>query len=148
VAGERFVELLPPLRESLTTQRIDHQGAGPDALVFATREGTAFLRENFRKRAFAPAVARANEQRAKAGLPPLPERLTPHRLRHTAISLWFAAGWELPRLMEAAGHSDSATTLKVYAHVMNTDPAEREKLRALVSGDALPILVPDQELAS
>jgi integrase len=131
-AGQRFVELLPPLREALATQKADHVTAGPDDLVFATRRGTAFLRENFRNRVFGPVVGRANDRRDKAGLAPLPEKLSPHKLRHTAISLWFAAGWELPRVMKQAGHRDSATTLRVYAHVMETDPEERLRLGRLV----------------
>jgi integrase len=131
-AGTRFVELLPPLREVLTTHKADRQSARPDDLVFSTRGGTAFLRENFRDRVFTKAVELADERRIATALAPLPEGLSPHKLRHTAISLWFAAGWELPRVMKMAGHSDSSTTLRIYAHVMEADPAEREKLRALI----------------
>jgi integrase len=131
-AGARFVELLPPLREVLATHRAGRLDARPDELVFCTREGTPFRRENFRNRVFAPAVALADRERGEAGLSPLPERLSPHKLRHTTISLWFAAGWELPRVMKQAGHSDSGTTLRIYAHVMEADPDERDRLKALI----------------
>jgi integrase len=130
-AGQRFVELLPPLREALVSHRADHRDDHHEQLVFATRAGTAFLRENFRNRVFGPAVERANHRRSGAGLPPLPEGLSPHKLRHTAISLWFVAGYELPRVMQMAGHADSGVTLRIYAHVMSTEAGEHERLCGL-----------------
>jgi integrase len=133
-AGIRHVELLPALRETLATHRADHPEAGPDDLLFATSTGRRFGIDNVRNRVFAPAVRLADERRAAAGLAPLPQGLTPHKLRHTAVSLWSAAGWELPRVMQNAGHADQTVTVKIYAHVMSSDEGERERLRALIGG--------------
>lgn len=136
-AGMRHVELLPALRETLATYRADRPDAQPDDLLFPTSTGQRFGRDNVRNRIFAPAVKLADERRSAAGLPPLPEDLTPHKLRHTAISLWFANGWELPRVMGNAGHADTAVTLRIYAHVMSADEGERDRLRALIGGTTL-----------
>jgi site-specific recombinase XerD len=56
-----------------------------------------FLTNNFRNRVFDSAVKRATADRVGADLTPLPERLTPHKLRHTFCSLLFAQGHDLPR---------------------------------------------------
>jgi integrase len=136
-AGIRYVEILPMLHALLA----DCRRRGADDLVFPTTEGTAFLPENFRERVFETAVALANERRAAADLAPLPEGLTPHKLRHTCCSLLFVCGYELPRVMAMLGHADSAVTLRIYAHVMSTDEGERERLRALIGHQWAPRLV-------
>jgi integrase len=152
-AGVRHVELLPGLREVLATYRAGCQRTGPDELVFPTSNGRRLSRDNVRVRVFDRAVALANERRAAADLTPLPEGLTLHKLRHTCCALLFACGWELPRVMDTLGHADTSVTLRLYAHVMATDPAERDRLRALVDGAELaletgtgPISGPDEAL--
>ena len=40
--------------------------------------------------------------------------------------------------MKQAGHGDSQTPLRIYAHVMEADPVEREKLRTLIGAAAGP----------
>jgi integrase len=137
-AGVRFVDLVPPLRETLATLKADRPRAKLDDRVFASREGRRLSLDNVRHRTFARAVQLADERRTAVGLSPLPQGLSPHKLRHTAISVWFALGWELPRVMKQAGHSDSATTLRVYAHVC-ANLQERDKLRALVAAEALTV---------
>ena len=133
-AGMRTVELLPGLREILADHRAGAAHTRPDDLVFPTATGKRHGNDNIRNRVFRPAVKLADQAREQAGLTPLPQRLAPHKLRHTAISLWFACGWDPIRVKENAGHADLATTSRIYAHVMSTDPGERAKLRALVDG--------------
>ncbi len=133
-AGVRHVELLPALRESLTTYKLGCASTGANDLVFPTSTGARHSRDNVRDRVFAPALKLANERRDASGLPPLPRGMTPHKLRHTCCSLLFAVGYELPRVMGMLGHADETVTLRIYAHVMNSDLGERERLRALVMG--------------
>lgn len=137
-AGVRHVELLPALREILTTYKVGCAATGPDALVFATSNGRRFSRDNLRDRVFARAVEVANAHRIEADLPPLPQGLTPHKLRHTCCSLLFVCGYELPRVMAMLGHADKDVTLRIYAHVMDTDGGERERLQALIGGIPAP----------
>ncbi|HXH20539.1 MAG TPA: site-specific integrase [Dehalococcoidia bacterium] len=50
----------------------------------------------------------------KAGLP----HLRIHDLRHSAASLLLAEGVPVKVVSEMLGHSDVATTLRIYAHVL------------------------------
>ena len=45
------------------------------------------------------------------------DKLTPHGLRHTHISLLAEAGVDLPTIMQRVGHEDVNTTMKIYTHV-------------------------------
>ena len=135
-AGVRHVELLPALRETLMMYKAGCSRTGPDDLVFATSRGARFSGDNIRSRVFEPALSIANERRVSVDLAPLPEGLTPHKLRHTCCSLLFVCGYELPRVMAMLGHADSAVTLRIYAHVMSSDAGERERLQALVGQPA------------
>jgi integrase len=64
----------------------------PDAYVFSTSKGGRQSIDNIRSRVFDKAVQRADEQLAEVEQPPLPEGLTPHKLRHTFASLLAALG--------------------------------------------------------
>ena len=79
---------------------------GPDGLVFPAPEGGYLRLENFRKRAWNPAVN-------AAGVAPL--RL--HDLRHTCASLAIAAGADVKVLQRMLGHASAALTLDRYGHL-------------------------------
>jgi hypothetical protein len=68
-------------------QRVDLGGNNPDAYVLPTSSGRRFGMEKFRNRVLAGAIRRADESQAARGLPPLPDKLTPHSLRRTFASL-------------------------------------------------------------
>jgi integrase len=80
----------------------------------------------------APAVKLANERLETRGEVPLPEHLTPHKLRHTFASLLVALGVDPGSVMDQLGHTDPAFTLRVYRHGMRRDQASKEALRELV----------------
>lgn len=132
-AGVREVALLPALRDELAALRATIDPA-PGARVFGTETGGRQNPSNVRNRVLAPAIERANERRAEAGLAPLPEGLTPHSLRRTFISLLLALGEDVPYVMAQAGHTDPKVTLSIYAQVMFRGDGERERLRDLVEG--------------
>ena len=81
-----------------------------------------------------PVIERANERLAGRDLPPLPEGLTTHKLRHTFASLLAACGEDPAYVMAQLGHTDPKFTLRVYTHLMRRRDGERERLRALVGG--------------
>ena len=135
-AGVREVDLLPLLREELATYKAGCRTASANALVFATGTGGAQNPSNVRNRMLAASVKLANEHREEAGLGPLPDRLTPHSLRRTFISVLLAAGEDPPYVMRQVGHSDPKVTLGIYAQVMLRKDGERERLRALVHGNS------------
>jgi integrase len=127
-AGLRRIDVLPALRHQL--ERLPRRG--PDNLVFATSTGGRHSPSNIRKRVLEPAVDLANERLAEAGEPPLPLRLTPHKLRHTFASLLVALGVDPGSVMDQLGHTTPGFTLSVYRHGMRRDEAAKQALRELV----------------
>jgi integrase len=141
-AGVRDVTLLPVLRDELATHRARSRHTGPNAFVFATRDGGQCDDNHLRTRVLGKSIERANERREAVDLPPLPEGLTFHSLRHTAVSALFALGHELPVVMAEIGHADPKVTLGIYAHVMRRGPEAKEALRALVEGARMATVEP------
>jgi integrase len=132
-AGRRYVELLAPAREALTTHKADAGWTSGAAFVFATRDGGQPSKNNVRARVFNAAVKRANANLERDGLVPLPDGLTPHKLRHTFASLLFALGEDPVHVMGQLGHTDPAFSLRVYAHAMRREGADKKALKALVA---------------
>ena len=91
-----------------------------------------------RTRVLAPVARRADELLRERGHGPLPEGLTPHKLRHTFASVLLACGEDPASVMAQLGHSDPKFTLRIYTHLMRREPAERARLKALVAGAPLP----------
>jgi hypothetical protein len=112
------------------------------ALVFPTRTGRPRDKDNIRARILAPAIARANELLEDRGGVPLPDGLSPHKLRHTFASILVACGEDPASVMFQLGHADSAFTLRVYAHMMSREPGGRARLKALVNGERVVVPAP------
>jgi integrase len=80
---------------------------GPTSYVFSTRTGTPLEARN---------VVRAWKAILdKAGLPAM---MRFHDLRHSAATLLIAQGVHPRTVMEILGHSQIATTMNTYAHVL------------------------------
>jgi hypothetical protein len=130
----REIPLLPLLRDELAARKAASSSTGPDDYVFPTAGGRARDKDNIRNRVLEPVAKRADELLAERNHPPLPKGLTPHKLRHTFASVLVACGEDPASVMAQLGHTDPKFTLRVYTHVMRRDPAERERLQALVDG--------------
>ncbi len=135
-AGVRRIDLLPALAGELRALRAKVKPE-PGERVFPTQEGGPMNPSNVRTRILAKAVERANERLEKAEATPLPESLTPHKLRHTFASLLVALGTDPGAVMDQLGHTDPAFTLRVYRHGMRRGEEEKEQLRALVEGSTV-----------
>ncbi len=133
-AGVRQIDLVPILREELTTHRAGSKFTKPADFVFPTETGNRQNACNVRNRVLANSIERANERLAECGLSPLPEGLTPHSLRRTFISLLLAIGEDVPYVMAQVGHADPKVTLSIYAQVMFRGEGERERLGSLING--------------
>jgi integrase len=146
-AGMREVDMLPLLREILTEHRAQKIQEGlptsPEDPLLITATGKPRDRHNVRQRVVAPVVAKAEQLLAQRGGQPLPQGISPHKLRHTFASVLIAIGKDPAYVMHQLGHTDPAFTLRVYAHVMRRSPQERKMLKALVEGHNYP---PDAEL--
>jgi integrase len=137
-AGVRYVDLLPVLREELSTLKAERDPRPTDA-VFPSSAGTRQDRNRVRARVLGGAVARANERLAEDGLTALPDGLTLHALRRTFASLLIAIGKDPAYVMGQMGHTDPTVTLGLYAKVMSVGDEDRERLRRLVEGDYLAV---------
>ena len=130
-AGARHIDLLPALRDELAALRANVK-PGSGERVFPTQAGGPMNPSNVRNRILAPAVARANERLEAADATPLPENLTPHKLRHTFASLLVSLGTDPGAVMDQLGHTDPTFTLRVYRHGMRRDEDSRAQLAELV----------------
>jgi integrase len=130
-AGVRTIDLLPALRDELAALKADAKPHSRDR-VFQTREGGPLNQSNVRNRLLAKAVERANERLEDDGHPPLPDGLSPHKLRHTFASLLVALGTDPGAVMDQLGHEDAAFTLRVYRHGMRRDEKSKQALARLV----------------
>jgi integrase len=131
-AGVRTIELLPALRDELAEYKASMSVAAPDDPVFATASRRPLDVPNIHKRVFAKSVERANRNLDHAGDIPLPEGLTPHKLRHTFASLLVALGVDPGAVMDQLGHADAGFTLRVYRHAMRRTPGARAALQTLI----------------
>ena len=102
-AGRRTVTL--PRR--VVAELEEHRSSfGTSELVFTSANGEQVRANNLRRRQWAAATA-------LAGL----EGLTFHDMRHTAVSLWVAAGASDLEVAKWAGHRSAAFTKSRYAHL-------------------------------
>jgi integrase len=92
--------------------------AGPEEPVFMarSRKGRASRQTvtNVDRR-IKTAIRHANKRLAKLGIEPISERVSPHSLRRTYISLRAVLGDSPVTIAEQVGHTDPTFTLKVYA---------------------------------
>lgn len=79
-----------------------------DAPLLTAPHGGPLTMDNWRKRVFDAACGRA-------GL----TGITPHDLRHTAVSLAIAAGADVKVVQRIAGHKSAAMTFDVYGHLLD-----------------------------
>lgn len=88
------------------------EGRKPDDLLFPAPEGGYLHSQNWRR-----AVRWTTTGLGRR----------PHDLRHTAASLWIAAGVDIKTVSSWLGHSTAKLTLDTYGHLMGTD-ADRAAL--------------------
>jgi integrase len=96
--------------QALREHRLAHPG-GPDDDVFTAPKGGPVRLGNWRNRFWRSAVAKAG----------IKQGFTIHDCRHTAISLWIAAGTNIKQVSTYAGHESVAFTLDRYGHLYADD---------------------------
>jgi integrase len=134
-AGVREVDILTVLRGELTSHHRKSPYSSPGDYVFPSAVGTKLAESNIRRRVLDKAIAGADKAMDKAHEAPLPDGLTPHKLRHTFASILVALGVDAGSVMDQLGHADPAFTLRIYRHGMRRDPTAKQRLRALVEPD-------------
>lgn len=126
-AGRRTVPLPSFVVDALRAHRLDQDPAAE--LAFGTRTGTPLRRSNFRRQAWAPAVARS-------GLSP---RLRFHDLRHSYATWLVSDGVPINVVSRLMGHEQISTTLNRYTHDARdyADLRVRAVFAGLVADDLL-----------
>ena len=115
--SERQIPLSPVILAALR-ERCERTNAGPEDLVFATRNGTPLSDGNLRKRDIYPACD-------QLGIP----RLGWHALRHLHSTLLSQLGVPIAVAQAQLGHADPRITLSIYTHVL--PGAQREAVERL-----------------
>lgn len=90
-------------------------GKGREDLVFTTHRGGVLRSSKYHSRFFGPAVnaCQKTDQRFPT--------ITPHDLRHTAVSLAASAGANVKAFQRMLGHAKASMTLDVYADLFDDD---------------------------
>ncbi len=112
-AGRRTVPMTPVITATLAQHLETYVEDHPEALVFPTPDGTVLRAGNWRSRFWTPATR-------KAGL----AGVRPHDLRHTAVSLWIAAGANPKQIAAWAGHTSTSIVLDRYGHLYDGNEAD------------------------
>lgn len=121
-AGRRRV-LLPRNVTAALEAHCSKYGRDGRDLVFQGRQSGAVRARAWRTRHFLPAVQATN-------LAPL----RPHDLRHSAISMWIAAGWTPKEIATRAGHTSTSFVLDRYGHLFEDhDDAALDKFDAFIA---------------
>jgi integrase len=124
-AARRKVKLPSFVIEKLAAHLASRE-AKADSLVFPSPDGGLLSRTRFRTRVWLPAIK-------AAGL----DDVRVHDLRHTAVSLWIAAGANPKEVARRAGHTSVRTVFDVYGHLLpDSDDALVDALDAVARGVA------------
>jgi integrase len=133
-AGTRRIKIRGALKAELVRMHIGQEHADPDGFVFPTSAGRPQSTDNLRSRVIGASVERASKNLRAHGLPPLPDKITPHSLRRTFASILYAIGEDPGVVMDEMGHTDPALALRVYRQSMRRGEDEKAALRQLVDG--------------
>ena len=106
-SSNRVLPISSNLCEVLEAHRSGRKSSEPDDLLFTTPRGTPLSSKNLYNRELAPACDRIQEP-----------RVSWHSFRHTHATLLTEVGESIKTAQAQLGHSDLATTLNLYAHVI------------------------------
>jgi len=112
-AGRRTVPIPTAVVASLDRHLREQVGPEPAALVFGGASGGVLRAGSWRTRFSHPAIR-------AAGL----GGLRVHDLRHTAVSLWIAAGASPKQIATWAGHTSVSVVLDRYGHLYEGNDAD------------------------
>lgn len=103
-------------------------GKTPDAWLFNAPEGGPLRESNWKRSVGWSAATSA------AGVP----GFRVHDLRHTAASVWLAAGADPKVVQRVLGHATAAMTMDLYGHMMDANLWQAARLVGDISGTSEP----------
>jgi Phage integrase family len=109
---------------------VDRWGAGkaPDAWLFAAPQGGPLRESNWKRSVGWSAATSA------AGVP----GFRVHDLRHTAASVWLAAGADPKVVQRVLGHATAAMTMDLYGHMIDANLWQAARLVGDILGTSEP----------
>ena len=110
--GHLKSSFLPVLHDELSEYKVQRRETAPDGFVFPSAAGARWRRATSKSRP-APLGSAGERAAGRDGALPLPEGLTPHKLRHTFASLLVATGVDPGRVMDQLRHADAGFTLRL-----------------------------------
>ncbi len=115
--GKILKRTLPPVLHASIVELLDGRASG--AILTRVRSGNALDRFD--------AAKIVSRLAAAAGIE---KRISPHSLRHTAVTLYLDAGAELRDVSDAMGHASPSTTMRYdrARRSLERDPAYRLEL--------------------
>ena len=140
--SRRCIEITPTLVARLRTVKLASEKSNDHDFVFLSRALRAHDQRNIGGRVLDRAVKKAGLEAEKLDGKIVRTAPTFHDLRHTHASALIAQGWDIAEVSARLGHSNVATTLRIYAHEFDaagrTDH-RRQRLAALYGAmEALP----------
>jgi integrase len=123
-ASRRTVGLPRAIVKELATHMAEIHS--PDSYVFPAPKGGPLRLATFRRRTWRPATRAAKLDGVRI-----------HDMRHTAVSLWIAAGAGPKEVAARAGHTSVSFTLDRYGHLYpEADVALRDRLDKIIQGSS------------
>jgi integrase len=129
-AGDRWVPLLPALREQLVSHKLGFP-FGPRDPVLATRNDRRNTPNNVTKTILNPAVARANALLEADGREPI-ANLTMHSLRRTFATILAICEVTQFRAKYLVGHEDYELTAKIYQQHIEVSDEDLDALERVM----------------
>lgn len=147
--SQRILEVTPVLVAKLRKQKVSNVRTGDHDLVFVTRSGRGHDHRNIGGRVLAKAAKRAGLEAVKDAsgkvVQPAP---TFHDLRHSHASALIAQGWDIAEVSGRLGHSNVATTQRIYIHEFEAakrSGERRERLSKLYGASSVEALAEAQD---
>ncbi len=114
--SRRCIEITPSLVTMLRKLRLASEKSHDHDLVFVSRTLKPHDQRNIGGRVLARAVKNAGLQALEHDGKLVVPAPTFHDFRHTHASALIAQGWDIAEVSARLGHSNVATTLRIYAH--------------------------------
>jgi integrase len=134
-AGWRWIDLSPSVAEMVTHYADNHAPANKHDLIFPTSTGSWQSVSNWRKLGFKAVCYEAGliqeiEQNGKKIEKP---RFSPYDLRHFYASMLIEQRVSLKRVQKLMGHTNIATTLNIYGHLIERAETFEEPKAGLIA---------------
>jgi integrase len=126
-AATRTVKMGPLLRNTLRAW-FEACGEPEDGYLFPSVAGTPISYANIANRQLGPLWVRLAHAKPELRVlkPDGTPRISPHHLRHFAVSLWAEQGKKAEEISKLVGHADVTVTLRIYWHLFEKQVTEAE----------------------